>query len=290
MRSAALRGAAFMLGAVAFFAALDTLLKVLAQYYSPLQVGALRGAASLPFILAPLLWRGSFAELKPTRPAMHLARGLLGVGMTTGWVYGVQALSLADAYAIFLVSPVLVTAFAVPLLHERVGWRRWMAVGAGLAGALYMLKPSGSNLASLGALATFGAAVCYALNAIAVRVLTRSETTSSVVFSMMLQMAVYMTLLALPTWRAVQPEHIALIAGVGFVGAVAQHLMTEAFRSASPSIVAPFEYTALIWGVAIDWLIWQVLPGARVYIGGTIVVAAGLYIIWREHRASTQAS
>lgn len=288
MRSASIRGAFFMLGAVAIFAVMDALMKVLTQHYQPMQVSALRGAASLPFILAPLLWRGSFAELKPTRPLMHLARGALGVGMMAGFLYGVRELSLADAYAIFLVSPVLVTAFAVPLLGERVGWRRWMAVAVGLSGALYMLKPSGSNLASLGALATFGAAACYALNAIAVRVLTRTETTTSVVFSMMFQLALYSALLALPDWRAIPFEHFGLIIAMGFVGAVAQHLMTEAFRSASPSVVAPFEYTALIWGVAIDWAIWHVYPGARVYIGGSIVVASGLYIIWREHEAASR--
>ena len=86
----------------------------------------------------------------------------------------------------------------------------------------------------------------------------------------------------MPHWVAIRADDWVLLAAMGFFSAIAQHLLTEAFRNASPSVVAPFEYTALLWGIAIDRVVWGVFPTARVYIGGGIVIASGLYLIWRE--------
>jgi drug/metabolite transporter (DMT)-like permease len=88
--------------------------------------------------------------------------------------------------------------------------------------------------------------------------------------------------LAMPTWVPIRSEHWILIGAIGIFAAVGQHLLTEAFRHAPPSVVAPFEYTALLWGMAIDRIVWGVLPTSRVYIGGGIVIVSGLYLIWRE--------
>jgi drug/metabolite transporter (DMT)-like permease len=92
------------------------------------------------------------------------------------------------------------------------------------------------------------------------------------------------TLLGLGDWQPIRPEHYGVIAATGALGALAIHLLTLAYRSAPASMIAPFEYTALLWGVGIDWLAWDTLPNSRVYIGGGIVVLSGLYVIWRERR------
>jgi len=271
-----------MLAAVGAFACMDVFLKLLVQHYPTMQVSAMRGAASIPFLLAPLLFTGRMRDLKPARWRMHLLRGLLNVGMLAGFVFAIRTLSLADAYAIFLSAPLIVTALSVPFLGEHVGWRRWVAICTGLTGVLVMLRPSGTNLVTLGALAALFAAASYAVNAIVVRVLTRTETTSSVVFWSIAVMTLCTGSIAAPGWVALQPEHWWWVVGVGAVGALGAHLLTEAFRSAPASVVAPFEYTALLWGFMFDWLIWSTLPSARVYVGGGIVIASGLYLIWRE--------
>jgi drug/metabolite transporter (DMT)-like permease len=281
-----LKAITFMLIAVAAFSGMDTLLKLLSQHYPPLEVVALRGASSIPFMLLPLVVMGRLSSLKPVRIGMHVMRALLMLFVLVAFVYAVRALSLADAYAIFLAAPLIVTALSVPLLGEHVGWRRWVAICVGLVGVVTLLRPSASSLVSLGAVAALLSATGYAFNAIALRVITRTDTTASVVFWMIGLMTVLAICIAAPRWIPIRREDWTLLAAIGVFSTIAQHLLTEAFRNAPPSVVAPFEYTALLWGIAIDRVVWGVFPTTPVYIGGGIVIASGLYLIWRERMTS----
>jgi drug/metabolite transporter (DMT)-like permease len=278
-----LKAILFMLSAVAAFSGMDTLLKLLSQHYPPTEVVTLRGAAAVPFMLVPLLMMGRLKALKPVRIGMHFLRGLLMLFVLVTFVYAVRVLSLADAYAIFLAAPLIVTALSVPLLREHVGWRRWVAISVGLVGVFTMLKPTTSSLVSLGAVAALLSATGYAFNAIALRIITRTVTTASVVFWTTGLMTVIAACFAAPQWVAIRADDWLLLAAIGLFSSIAQHLLTEAFRNAPPSVVAPFEYTALLWGIGIDRVVWGVFPSSRVYIGGGIVIASGLYLIWREH-------
>ena len=273
--------------AVAAFSGLDATLKLFSEHYPPMQVAVLRGLASLPFMLLPVLALGRIRDLKPRRFGMHLLRGALSVAVLGGFIYAVRVLSLANAYSIFLAAPLIVTALSVPLLGDRVDWRTWLAISIGLVGVLTMLRPSASALVTLGALAALLSATAYSFSAIALRVLTRTDTTSGVVFWTLGLMTVFAGIIAAPEWVPLQREHWKWLAAMGVFGSIGQLLFTEAFRSAPPSIVAPFEYTALLWGVAIDWAVWDVLPASRIYLGGGIVITSGLYLIWRERVGST---
>src|SRR5215470_1154943 len=127
-----------MIAAVAAFAAMDALLKLLSAHYPPMEVAVLRGAASLPFMLLPLALSGRWHELRPRRWYMHLLRGALSVVVLGGFIYAVRVLSLANAYAVFLSAPLIVTALSVPLLGERIDWRNWIAILIGMMGVLTM--------------------------------------------------------------------------------------------------------------------------------------------------------
>jgi drug/metabolite transporter (DMT)-like permease len=277
-----LPGIIAMLIAVAAFAAMDGILKLLVGSYPAVQVAALRGGASLPFIVLPLLASGGWRDLRPRNHRLHLLRGVLGLIMMFGFVEAVAVLSLADAYAIFFVAPLLVTALSVPLLGERVDWQRWVAIGVGLAGVLVMLQPTGSGLTLWGTAGALAAAVAYALSAITVRLLTRTDSNASMVFWFLVLLTVFAGLLAWPGWVPVREQDWPWIVALGGFGAAGQYGITRAFRLAPASVIAPFEYTAMLWAVGLDRIFWSVLPGGRVYAGGTIVVACGLYLIWRE--------
>jgi drug/metabolite transporter (DMT)-like permease len=285
-RSDNLRGIVAMACAVAAFSGMDTLLKLFSTHYPPMQVSTMRGLASLPFMIVVILATGRLRDLKPVRFRLHLLRGMLSVVMIYGFVHGVRELTLANTYAIYLSAPLLIAALSVPLLREHIGWRRWTAICVGLVGVMVILRPSASSMLSLGAVAIFISAITYAISAIIVSVLARTDTAIGTIMWQMILLTVFAGALAIADWQPVQREHLPWLVGVGIFGALGQWLITMAFRTAPPSVVAPFEYTALLWGVAIDWTLWGALPSSRVYVGGGIVIASGLYLIWRERMAA----
>lgn len=282
MQTDNLRGIASMLLAVAVFSVMDALLKVLAGHYAPMQVAFLRGVTSLPFVLTPILLRGRAERLRIVNLRLHLFRGALSVLMLGSFIFAVRESSLATTYSIFMCAPLVVAALSVPMLGETVGRHRWAAICVGLAGVLLMIRPEGGDWVSLGSLAAVVAALCYSLAVITLRVLSRTDTNESMVFWLMAMLAVGAGLLAIPDWRPLQQPDWPLLAGLGLAGALGQYLITDAFRNAPVAVVTPLEYTALVWGVVLDFTIWRVLPGSATLLGGAVVVGAGLYLIRRE--------
>src|SRR4029079_17429558 len=251
-------------------------------HYPPLQVAAMRGLASLPIVVAWLLLRGGLRQVVAVRWGLQVGRGAMSVLMLTCFIYAVRALPLADAYSIFFVSPLLITALSVPLLGEHVDARRWAAIAVGLLGVLVVLRPTGAGALTLAGLAALIAAACYSLSAITMRVLGRTDTTGSMMFWFTLIVALGAGALAAPRWLPLRPEHWPVLAVVAVTGALGQYAVTEAFRRGEASVWAPFEYSAIAMGVSLDWVLWSTRPQARMLAGAAIVIAAGLYLIYRE--------
>jgi len=272
-----------MLAAVAAFSLMDAGLKTLAAIYPPMQVAALRGGASLPFVLAWVLVSGAgLAPLLRVRWPLHLLRGGIGIAMMAAFAYALRSLPLTTAYSIFFVAPLLITALSVPLLGEKVGPRRWTAIAIGLGGVLVLLRPTGEGLLSWASLAVLLAALGYAVSAITVRVLGRTDSTASMMVWLLVFLAFGAGALAWPQWVPLRAADAWVILGVGVAGAVGQYAITEAFRIGEASQIAPLEYTALVWGVLLDISLWGVLPDAVTWLGAAIIVASGLYLLRRE--------
>ena len=283
------RAVAMMLLAVATFSLMDAGLKQLSTHYPAFQVAALRGAASLPFVLVWALSTGGVRPLLRVRWPLHLLRGAMGVAMMASFVYALRTLPLSTAYSIFFVAPLLVTALSVPILGERVGPRRWTAIAIGLIGTLVLLRPTGEGLVSIASLAVLLAAAMYALSAISVRVLARTDSTQSMMVWLMALMAIGAGLLAWPGWTPVAGADLWLILGIGVAGGIGQYAVTEAFRVGEVSLIAPLEYTALVWGVLLDLTLWGVLPDGVTWVGAAIIVASGLYLLRRERVQAERA-
>jgi drug/metabolite transporter (DMT)-like permease len=284
MRSENLRGIVLMLLAMATLALMDAVMKHLVATFPPIQVAALRGLVSLPFVLGWVYWRErNFTTLVRVRWGWHFARGVLAIVMLTGFIYAISGMPLSEAYTLFFIAPLLITALSVPLLKEHVGPRRWLAILAGFGGVLIVLRP-GFVTVGLTTVAILVSATCYALNAITVRILGRSDSTAAMAFWFMAAVAVGAGLLALPGWRAVGFEYTGLLVALGLTGALGQAFITEAFKCAPVSIVAPFEYSSLFWGLGLDLVIWGALPDPIVFVGAAVIVASGLYLIHRERQ------
>ena len=281
-----LRASLMMLGCVLVFCLMDALLKTLSAHYPPFQVAALRGGSSLPWVLA---WAALTTGLRPllrVRWSLHLLRGGLGIMMMAAFVYALRTLPLSTAYTIFFVAPLLITALSVPFLGEHVGPRRWTAIAIGFIGVLVVLRPTSGNALSLAGFAVLAAALGYAVSAITVRILARTDSSQAMVVWLMALMALGAGALAWPHWQPLRAEHAWLILGLGAFGALGQYLITEAFRLGEASLLAPLEYTALAWGVLLDLLVWGVLPAAVTWLGAAIIVGSGLYLIHREGQSS----
>ena len=276
------RAIVWMLAAVAFFSVMDAGMKLLSAHYPTLQVTTGRGAASLPFVLVWVLMTAGPRSLIPVRWGLHLLRGVLGIAMIGCFVFALKSLPLSTAYTIYFVAPLLVAALSVPLLGEHVGPRRWIAIGIGLIGVLVVLRPGVDGLISVPGLMVLLAATAYAIAAVTVSLLTRTDSPQSMVVWFLLIMALGAGLMAWPEWQPLQLRHAGLIAGMGLAGALGQIALTRAFQLGQASMIAPLEYTGLIWVIGWDLLLWQVLPDRMTWIGAAIIVASGLYLLHRE--------
>jgi drug/metabolite transporter (DMT)-like permease len=284
-----LRGVAAMLSAVFMFAIMDASMKRLSQNYGPFELSCLRCVSSLAFLTVPIAWTGSWQSLRPANPLLHCVRALLGIVMLSSFVYAVRRLSIAETYSLFLCAPLLMTALSVPLLGERVPLRRWLTIVVGLGGVLIMLRPRSNGLVSIAAVAAAASACSYALSAVTVRTLGRTNSSAAMVVWFLVLVGIGAGVLAAPEWRRVASADWVWLGAVGISGALGQYWVTDAFRRAPPSVVAPFEYSSILWAFGIDWMFWSVLPSRIVVAGASVVIACGLFIIWDERRLATLA-
>jgi drug/metabolite transporter (DMT)-like permease len=286
-----LRGIASMIAAVFVFAIMDASLKRLSTQYGMFQVACMRSVSSLAFICLPILWRRNWREsLWVASPTLHGVRAVFTIFMLGGFIYAVRRLSLAETYSVFLCAPLLMTALSVPLLGEAVPVKRWIAIGTGLGGVLLILRPGRQPVGSaLALLAAGGGTICYALSALMVRKLGRTDSNTALVFWVLALGGAAGGALAVPEWRPIAPGDWPWLALVGLSGALGQYWLTDAFRRAPPSVVGPFEYTSMVWAFAIDWIFWSAAPTGALVLGAAIVIASGLYVIVDEHRMAQLA-
>jgi drug/metabolite transporter (DMT)-like permease len=287
VRKGHLKAIGIMLLAVGVFSAMDAGLKHLSTGYPAMQVTALRATASIPFMLASIAWSGAWGRLSVASPLLYLARGAIGVLMLVAFVYSVSVQPLTESYAIFMSAPLMVAICARLFFSEQIPPRRWIAIVVGLLGVVIALRPSATSLVSLGGLAASVSALCYALGVVAIRLMSRTDSEHALVLWYMLLICIASLAFAVPHWQPVAPHDWPWIAVVGATGALAQYLLTIAFRLAPASKIAPFEYTALLWGLGIDYFLFGTLPVPRVFVGGAIVIAGGLFLIWDEHRMAS---
>ncbi len=271
-----------MVLAVFMFALMDTVMKLLSQRYPAIQVAALRSLTSLPLIAVYVGVRVGYGDILRIRWPLHVLRAVLGVAMLSFFAFGIRKLSLAEAYSIFFIAPAIITALSVWFLKERVNVARWIAIGVGLCGVLVVLRPSGAGFLTVGGLAVLGAAAMYAVSAITVGILARTDRSEHMVFWLMVMMSIGAGLLAAPGWVAMSVRDAPLLLGLALSGFIGQLAITEAFAKGDASSVAPFEYTALAWAVGLDWLLWRALPDGWTVLGATIIIGSGLYLIRHE--------
>jgi drug/metabolite transporter (DMT)-like permease len=285
-----LAGMAAMLTGVAAFAFMDAGLKLLTAHYPSTQVAALRGLTALPVVFVWALFSGGFGQLTRVRWSLHLVRGVLSVFMMITFAFALKELSLAKAYALFFIAPMMIAVLSIFMLGERVTRTQWLAIVIGFCGVLIVLRPDTVGFGWAGTLAVLGTALCYSLSSVLVKIIGRTDSTQAMMFWMTCMLAIGATILALPSWQPIAREHYLIMGGVALTGAVGQWGITEAFKRAPAASVAPLEYSGLAWVIMIDLLVWSVTPEWRTLAGAAVIIGSGLYLLRYESRRTAQSA
>ncbi len=276
-------GAGLGLGALAFalFTVMDTTIKWLSAGYPVHELLFTNALFALVPVALTTLRRGGLARLRTRRLHLHILRGVLGMGGGFCAFFAYSRLPLADAYSMIFATPLLITALSVPILGEHVGWRRWSAVAVGFAGVLIMLRPGVAPI-GLGSLAALGAACFSAVAILLVRKLSATESTASI--ALYSNLTVILVMATLLPFDGILPSAIdvLLMAAAGLIGGTALLVLIGAYRRVPAALVAPFQYSQMLWAVVLGFLIWGDLPDPAKLLGALIVAASGLFVVYRE--------
>lgn len=261
---------------------LDVCAKWILASYSLEQFVFLRSIIGLTIFLLLVRQFGGTNSLKTNRWSWHLLRTVLATGAMFGFFYGLAQMPLVDALTLGFTAPLMVTALSVPMLGEHVGWRRWTAVVIGFVGVLIILRPGRQDI-SPAHLAVLFAAFCYACLAITARKLSDTESSYSLsVYVVSGPMLISMTLLSDSGWQPPDLSGWLLFLAAGTCSVIAWIGIIGGYRRASPAMLAPFEYTALIGGALAGYLIWNEVPDRWVVAGAAVIIASGLFVVYRE--------
>ena len=272
-----------MIIAVLLMSTMDVMLKLLVAHYASMQVVFFRCAVSVPIFFVWILVKNRH-EFKTAYPYGHLLRGLVGLAMLYTVGECLREMQLPDAYALFFTAPLLITLLSGPVLGEPAGWVRVTACAVGFGGVLILLKPSGGAWITYGALMGLLAVLFYAASVLLVRRMGDKDGTLTIAFWFVALVGLGAGLFAVPVWRPLNPAHWPWLLIMGVTSTLGQVLLTAAFRRASVAIIAPFDYTHMIWALIFSYFIWGYLPGMQTWIGAGIVIASGLFVLVREHR------
>lgn len=282
-RSSYSQGILLMCVGVACLSANDAIAKTLTSGYSPLQILFLRNVIAFPITIVIALVMGGPSALRSHRPVAHLLRGALWVIATMMFFTSFIYLGLAEATALIFVAPFFITLISALFLGEEVGWRRWLAVVAGFLGVLVIIRPGGTTF-QLISLLPVATALVYALLMLSARWVDPRESVWTLLVYLTgagaLLSALIVPLVSVP----IRLGDLWLFAGIALFGTAGMTMMTQAFRLAPAVVVAPLDYTALLWATLFGWLIWRESPDAMTFFGAAIIIASGVFTILREQR------
>ena len=275
-------GIAMMLLGILLFSLNDVLGKWLVATYSVGQVLMIRSAAAL-VVLMPFLWQVGWRPLvQVERSGMQALRVLLSSVEVYAFYFAVSYLPLADVMTFWLAAPIYVAALSPFMLGEKVGWRRWTAIFIGFCGVIVALEPSAATLTAPALISIFGS-FCFAFMMLSGRALRGTPDITLVFWQ-----TIGAGLLGLATapfgWVTPSGFDFSLLAFLGVVALLAHVCVNRSLKLADAATVTPFQYTLLVWAVVFGWLVFGDIPRAAMLTGAAIIVAAGLFIFFRERR------
>ncbi|MEP2706296.1 MAG: DMT family transporter [Roseibium sp.] len=278
-----LRGFGFALLAFAIFSTHDAIIKSLGGSYSVFQIIFF----SMLFAFVPMsiimLADRAVDNFRPHHPWLVLLRSGLAIVAMSCAFYAFTTLPMAEVYALLFATPLLVTALSVPLLGETVRFQRWAAVIVGLIGVMIVLRPGVSDF-TLGHAAALVAACASSMASILIRKIGGEERSAVLILYPMTASLIVMSLLMPSVYRPVSLPDLGLMASVGFLSVIAQLCVIFAYRAAPAAVVAPLQYSQMLWATFFGVFFFYETPDFYVALGSVVIISSGMFVVWRESR------
>jgi drug/metabolite transporter (DMT)-like permease len=274
------RGMVYMLACAFAFAAMNAVIRHVSTDLHPLEIAFFRSFFGL-LAFAPAFIRHGIEPLKTRRPALHFLRGGVNVVSMTLFFMGISLVPLAKVAALGFSTPLFVTVLAVTVLGEPIRVRRITALVVGFTGTMIILRPGFGGM-DLGAILILGSTLGYAIGLIAIKSLTRTESSTTISIYAMVFTTPVTFLLALSVWQAPTWTQLAWMAVMGGIGSLAHLAFAEAVKEVDITAVMPLDFTKLIWSAIIGYLVFAEVPGVWTWLGGTVIFSAVIYIAYRE--------
>lgn len=281
------RGALYALGAFGIYSTHDVVVKFLGEVYAPFQIVFFSTLFGFPIVTLMLMRDKAPGNLRPRHPWWTLIRTCAAVGSTTSAFYAFSVLPLAQTYALIFAAPLLITILAVPILGETVGLHRSIAVAVGLLGVLVVLRPGTTDFSS-GHLAALSAAVCSSVAAVIVRKIGSEERSAVLLLYPMVANILIMGCILPFVYRPMAGIHlggVALMALLAFIAALCQIM---AYRTGRAVVVAPMQYSQILWAVLYGAIFFGETPDFSTGLGAAIIILSGIYVVFREDTRSTK--
>ncbi len=279
------KGAMLALGAYGVFATHDVFVKALGAVYSPFQIIFFSVLFSFPLVTFMLMQDPTSGNLRPRHPWWILLRTAAGVVTGASAFYAFSVLPLAQVYAILFAAPLIITLLSIPVLGERVGKFRAGAVVVGLLGVMVVLRPGATEF-SLGHLAALTAAICGATASVVVRKIGRDERDAVLMLYPMTANFLVMSALLPTVYKPMPFVHLGMLGIISVLGFSAGLLVIAAYKTGEAAIVAPMQYSQILWAAAYGLAFFDETPDGFTILGAAIVIASGVFIVLREARVS----
>lgn len=272
----------------ALFATHDVFTKYLGETYVVFQI--IFFAMLFAFVPMAILMLADkqVDNFRPKHPWLVLLRACLSLIAVSCGFYAFTTLPLAEVYALLFAAPLLITIFAIPILGETVRLQRWAAVFVGLVGVLIVLRP-GTSALTLGHVAALTSACAAALASVLVRKIGPNERPAVLILYPMILSMVIMGCLLPAIYVPVGLPHLGMMAAVGFLSVAAQYCVISGYRAAPAAVIAPMQYSQILWATAFGYLFFDEVPDVYIGLGSGIIIASGLFLVWRESRVSVSA-
>jgi len=281
-------GPLMALAAFGLYATHDVLIRILGGSYSVFQIMFYMGLFSFPLLVVMLIRDPEPGTLRAVHPGWMLARTLCVLVSAGGAFYAFTVLPLAQVYAMLFASPLLITLLSIPMLGERVGIHRGLAVAVGLLGVLVVLRPGGAEL-GLGHAAALASALTAALNGVIMRKIGKDERSAVLLLYPMLANVVVMASILPLVYVPMRLPDLATVGVIAALAFAAMLLSIAAYRRSEAAVVAPMQYSQILWAAFYGALLFGESPNRFTLAGATLIVASGLYILFRESRSSSQS-